>query len=133
MAIDYGTKRTGLAVTDPLQIIATSLDTVETKNAVTYIKHYASKEKLDAIVIGLPKRLDNSDSETAPMVRLFVGKLSKQLPDINIKYIDERFTTSIAQRAMIDGGMKKKDRREKGNVDKISATLILQTYLESIR
>lgn len=133
LAIDFGTKRTGLAVTDPLQIIATSLDTVETKNAVTYIKQYASKEKLDAIVIGLPKRLDNSDSETAPMVRLFVSKLSKQLPDINIHYIDERFTSSIAQRAMIDGGMKKKDRREKGNVDKISATLILQSYLESIR
>lgn len=131
LAVDYGTKRTGLAVTDPLQIIATSLETVETKNAVTFIKQYTSKEQVDAIVIGLPKRLDNSDSETAPMVRQFVSKLNKVLPSINVHYVDERFTSSIAQRAMIDGGMKKKDRREKGNVDKISATLILQTYLES--
>lgn len=133
LAIDYGTKRTGLAVTDPLQIIATALDTVETKNAIPYIKKYASAEPLDAIVIGLPKKLNNTDSDAAPLVRQFVVKLNKELPNTKVHTVDERFTSSIAKRTMIEGGMKKKDRREKGNVDKISATLILQTYLESRR
>jgi len=131
LAIDYGMKRTGLAVTDPLRIIATALDTVETSNLLPYLIQYFLKEQVDEAIIGLPKQMDNTDSETAPFVRQMVVKINKAFPDLPVKYVDERFTSKIALRAMIDGGMKKKDRREKQNVDKISATLILQTYLES--
>jgi len=130
LAIDFGTKRTGLAVTDPLRIIATALETVETAHLIDFLKKYFQKETVDEVVIGLPKRLDNTDSETAPGVRKFIGLLNKTFPDKPIQTIDERFTSSIAQRAMIDGGMKKKDRQVKGNVDKISAVLILQSYME---
>lgn len=133
MAVDYGRKRTGLAVTDPLQIIATALDTVETVKLLEYLKQYFQKEKVDEMVIGMPKRLDNTDSETAPFVRQMISKINLAFPDLPVKCVDERFTTKIALRAMIDGGMKKKDRRDKQNVDKISATLILQTYLGSRR
>jgi putative holliday junction resolvase len=130
LAIDFGTKRTGLAVTDPLRIIATALETVETANLLDSLKKYFQKEVVDEVVIGLPKRLDNTDSETAPAVRKFIEVFSKTFPDKPIHTIDERFTSSIAQRAMIDGGMKKKDRQVKGNVDKISAVLILQNYIQ---
>lgn len=133
MAVDYGRKRTGLAVTDPLQIIATALDTVETAKLIEYLKQYFQKEKVDEMVIGLPKQLDNTDSETAPFVRQMISKINKAFPELPVKCVDERFTTKIALQAMIDGGMKKKDRRDKQNVDKISATLILQTYLGSRR
>jgi putative Holliday junction resolvase len=128
LAIDYGTKRTGLAVTDPLKIIATALDTVETSTLLTYLKNYFQKEVVDEVVIGLPKRLNNTDSETAPAVRSFIEKFKVTFP-IPITTIDERFTSSIAQQAMLTGGMKKKDRQTKGNVDKISAVLILQDFL----
>jgi len=130
LAIDFGTKRTGLAVTDPLRIIATALETVETVYLIDFLKKYFQKEAVDEVVIGLPKRLDNTDSETAPAVRKFIELFRKTLPDKPIHTIDERFTSSIAQRAMIDGGMKKKDRQVKGNVDKISAVLILQSFME---
>jgi putative holliday junction resolvase len=130
LAIDFGTKRTGLAVTDPLRIIATALETVETANLLDFFRKYFQKEVVDEVVIGLPKRLDNTDSETAPAVRKFIELFSKTFPDKPIHTIDERFTSSIAQRAMIDGGMKKKDRQVKGNVDKISAVLILQNYIQ---
>ena len=133
MAIDYGMKRTGLAVTDPMRIIATALETVETAKLLTYLTQYFLKEQVDEVVIGLPKQMNNTDSETAPFVRQMVAKINKAFPDLPVKYVDERFTSKIALRAMIDGGMKKKDRRDKKNVDKISATLILQTYLESSR
>lgn len=133
LAIDYGVKRTGLAVTDPLQIIATALDTVETSKLLTYLKQYFLKEQVDEAIIGLPKQMNNTDSETASFVRQMVAKINESFPSLPVKYVDERFTSKIALRAMIDGGMKKKDRREKQNVDKISATLILQTYLESRR
>lgn len=133
MAVDYGKKRTGLAVTDPLQIIATALETVETPELINYLKSYFQKEKVDELVIGLPKQMDNTDSETAPFVREMAAKIQTTFPQLPIHYVDERFTSKIALRAMIDGGMKKKDRRQKGNVDKISATLILQGYLESRR
>ncbi len=133
MAIDYGMKRTGLAVTDPMRIIATALETVETDKLLTYLIQYFLKEQVDEVVIGLPKQMNNTDSETAPFVRQMVAKINKAFPDLPVKYVDERFTSKIALRAMIDGGMKKKDRRDKKNVDKISATLILQTYLESSR
>jgi putative Holliday junction resolvase len=130
LAIDYGTKRTGLAVTDPLRIIATALNTVETIELISFLKNYFQKELVDEAVIGLPRQLDNTDSATAPAVRKFIELFKSTFPAIPIQTIDERFTSSIAQRAMVDGGMKKKDRQVKGNIDKISATLILQDYLQ---
>lgn len=131
LAIDYGMKRTGIAVTDPLRIIATALDTVETKVALDFLAGYFSKEPVDEIVLGLPRTLKNEDSETAPAVRAFAEELKKKFPDKPVHFVDERFTSSIAKQTMILGGMKKKDRRDKSNVDKISAVLILQTYLQS--
>lgn len=133
MAVDYGRKRTGLAVTDPMQIIATALDTVDTSQLIAYLKKYFESEAVDELVIGMPKQMDNSDSEIASDVRQIKDKIAKQFPDLPIKYADERFTSKIALRAMIDGGMKKKDRRDKKNVDKVSATLILQSYMEARR
>jgi putative holliday junction resolvase len=130
LAIDYGTKRTGLAVTDPLKIIATALDTVETTQVLLFLRNYFKKEVVEEVVIGMPKQLNNTDSETAPAVRKFIESFIKNFPEIPIQTMDERFTSSIAQQAMIDGGMKKKNRQVKGNVDKISATLILQDYLQ---
>ena len=129
IAIDYGLKRTGLAVTDPQRIIATALETVETKSLLDFLASYFKKEQVDEIVIGLPKTLKNEDSETAPAVRIFARQLKEKFAAVPVHFADERFTSSIARQAMIDSGMKKKDRRVKGNVDKISATLILQTYL----
>ena len=129
IAIDYGLKRTGLAVTDPQRIIATALETVETKNLLDFLANYFRRERVDEIVMGLPKTLKNEDSETAPAVRSFAQQLNEKFPNHPVHFADERFTSSIARQTMIDGGMKKKDRRNKSNVDKISATLILQTYL----
>jgi putative holliday junction resolvase len=131
LAIDYGKKRTGIAVTDPLRIIATPLDTVVTADLLTFLKGYLQREPVDAFVVGMPKTLKNEDSEIAPLVRLFVEELKKTFPDKPVHLADERFTSSMAMRAMIDGGMKKKDRQVKGNVDKISATIILQSFLET--
>jgi putative holliday junction resolvase len=130
MAIDYGTKRTGLAVTDPLRIIATPLETVLTVDLMTFLKNYTVREVVDEFVVGMPKTLKNEDSEIAPLVRKFVDELGKVFPDKKINLADERFTSSMAMRAMIEGGMKKKDRQVKGNVDKISATIILQSFME---
>ena len=130
LAIDYGTKRTGLAVTDPMRIIATALDTVETSGLIKFLVKYCQKEAVDEVVIGMPRQMNNTDSETAPAVRKFIELFAKTFPGKPIRTLDERFTSSIAQRAMIEGGMKKKDRQVKGNVDKISATLILQDYLQ---
>ena len=131
LAIDYGIKRTGIAVTDPLRIIATPLDTVPTSNLLEFLKTYLKKESVDEFVVGMPKTLKNEDSETAPLVRVFVEELRKLFPEKKINLVDERFTSTIAKRAMIEGGMKKSDRRDKANVDKISATIILQSFLES--
>src|SRR5690606_1548550 len=131
LAIDYGTKRTGLAVTDPLRIIATALDTVSSSDLLTYLKNYTLKETVDEFVIGVPRTLNNEDSATAPMVREFIVKLKEAFPGIPVHEADERFSSSIAQRAMIEGGMKKKDRQKKGNVDKVSAVLILQAFMDS--
>ena len=133
MAIDYGTKRTGLAVTDTLRIIATPLETVPTLTLTDFLKAYTQKEPVDEFVVGMPKTLKNEDSEIAPLVRKFVEELKILFPEKPIHLADERFTSSMAQRAMIDGGMKKKDRRVKGNVDKISATIILQSFMEARR
>ena len=133
VAIDYGAKRTGLAVTDPLQIIATALETVRTHDLLEFLKKYSQSESVEAYVIGMPRRLDNSDSENAPRVQAFVKLLKKTFPDIPIHTHDERFTSSMALQSMIASGTKKSDRREKGNIDKISATIILQSFMESRR
>jgi len=133
LAIDYGLKRTGLAVTDPMRIIATALDTVETDKLLTYLTGYFQKEAVDQIVVGMPKRLNNEDTDMTPHVRQLVTQLENRFPEKPLALIDERFTSSIALRAMIDGGMKKKDRQVKGNVDKISATLILQSYMDTAK
>ena len=132
MAIDYGKKRTGLAVTDPLRIIATPLDTVATSELISYLGVYMKKETVDEFVVGMPKTLKNEDSEIAPLVRAFVEELKKVYPEKKIHLADERFTSRMAMQAMIEGGMKKKDRQIKGNVDKISATIILQSFLRSV-
>jgi putative Holliday junction resolvase len=134
VAIDYGLKRTGIAVTDPLRIIATPLDTVETGKLLIFLKSYLERETVDEFVVGMPKTLKNEDSAIAPEVRKFIQQLSITFPDKPIHEADERFTSSMAQRALIDGGMKKKDRQIKGNVDKVSAAIILQGYMgRSIR
>ena len=132
MAIDYGKKRTGLAVTDPLRIIATPLDTVATNELLSYLGGYMKKETVDEFVVGMPKTLKNEDSEIAPLVRAFVEELKKVYPEKKIHLADERFTSRMAMQAMIEGGMKKKDRQIKGNVDKISATIILQSFMRSV-
>ena len=129
LAIDYGLKRTGIAVTDPMRIIATPLETVLTNNLVPFLKTYLQKEAVDEFVIGMPKTLKNEDSQIAPQVRKFILVLKNEFPGKNVHETDERFTSKMAQRAMIEGGMKKKDRQIKGNADKISATLILQSFL----
>lgn len=131
LAIDYGKKRTGLAVTDPLQIIATALDVIESPKLFSYLKTYFQKEPVDVIVIGLPKTLRNEEEEMARLVRSVAEQLRNTFPDKPLHFLDERFTSKIALRTMIDSGTKKKDRREKGNVDKISATIILQDFLNS--
>src|SRR5690349_21633589 len=129
LAIDYGIKRTGIAVTDPLRIIATPLETVSTQSLLQFLKDYALREPVDAFVIGMPKTLKNEDSDTAPAVRKFVTVLKNTFPEKAVHEVDDRSTSSMAQRAMIEGGMKKKARQPKGNVDKISATIILQSFL----
>ncbi len=130
LAIDYGLKRTGLAVSDPMRIIATALDTVESSKLLTFLSSYFQKEQVDQLVVGLPKRLNNKDTDMTAPVQKLVAELQAKFPDKPVALIDERFTSSIAKQTMIDGGMSKKDRRVKGNVDKISATLILQSYME---
>jgi putative Holliday junction resolvase len=131
LAIDYGLKRTGMAVTDPLRIIATALETVETPRLMLFLKNYFQREPVDQVVIGMPKRLTNEDSSVAPLVRKFVDHFKLTFPDKPVFLIDERFTSSMAHQAMIEGGMKKMKRQVKGNVDKISATLILQSFLNT--
>jgi putative Holliday junction resolvase len=131
VAIDYGIKRTGIAVSDPLRIIATPLETVLSENLLSFLTLYAQREPVDEFVVGMPKTLLNEDSAIAPAVRKFVEELKKVFPEKRIHLADERFTSRMAQRAMIEGGMKKKDRQVKGNVDKISATIILQSFMSA--
>lgn len=133
LAVDYGKKRTGLAVTDELQIIAGGLTTVETTGLFDYILAYVKRENVERIVVGLPKTMNNEYSENMVRIEPFVNRLRKLLPDIPVEYYDERFTSQLAQRAMIDAGLGKKARRNKALVDEISATIILQSYLESNR
>lgn len=133
LAVDYGKKRTGLAVTDELQIIAGGLTTVETTGLFDFILDYVKREKVERIVVGLPKTMNNEYSENMVRIEPFVNRLRKLLPNIPVEYYDERFTSQLAQRAMIDAGLGKKARRNKALVDEISATIILQSYLESSR
>ena len=132
LAIDYGRKRTGIAVTDPLQIIAGNLATVPTHTLLAFIKDYIAREQVDRIVIGQPTQLNGEPSESMKYITPFVNRLRKELPDMTVVMYDERFTSSIAHQAMIDGGMKKSDRRDKSRVDAIAATIILNDYLQSI-
>lgn len=131
LAIDYGSKRVGIAVTDPLQIIATGLTTMEYKLAFDFIVNYCEKEKVETIVMGYPLNFDGSKTDSTQGVEDFVKKLEKRLPQMEIILEDERLTSKMAKEAMIAGGLKKMKRRDKSLVDKISATLILQSYLES--
>jgi len=133
LAIDYGSKRVGLAVSDPLRIIASSLEAVHSKDVIDFLKVYLIKEKVDIIVVGEPKTLMNVKSDSARFIDPFVVHLQRTFPEVKIERYDERFTSSIAQQTMLLGGMKKKDRKIKENVDKISATIILQDYMEFIK
>ena len=130
VGIDYGRKRVGVAVSDPLGIFASALETVHSAKIIDYLKNYASQERIVSFVVGYPMNMDNRPSEAAADVDVFLKLLAKHFPDIPVIKEDERFTSVLALRAMIDGGMKKSDRREKGAADKISAALILQTYLD---
>ena len=131
LAIDFGKKRTGIAVTDELQIIASGLTTVNTEELIPFLKNYIKKENVELFVVGKPKQLDNTDSESEILILPFLKKLTKEIPAIPINRIDERFTSKMAFQTMIDGGLKKKQRRNKALVDEISATIILQSYLYS--
>ena len=130
LALDYGTKRTGIAVTDELQIIASGLTTVDTKKIFSFLTNYLKNEKVELFVVGEPKQLDNTESESEQFIKPFIKKLSTTFPKIPIKRVDERFTSKIAFQSMIDSGLKKKQRRNKALIDEISATLILQSYLQ---
>tara|TARA_R110002049_G_scaffold309282_1_gene520055 strand:+ start:37701 stop:38111 length:411 start_codon:yes stop_codon:yes gene_type:complete len=131
LAIDYGMKRTGIAVTDELQIIASGLTTVNTSELISFLKEYTSKESVELFVIGEPKQMDNTPSESEALILPFIAKLEKQFPKIPMARVDERFTSKMAFQTMIDSGLKKKQRKSKALVDEISATLILQSYLYS--
>ena len=131
LAIDYGRKRCGLAVTDVLQIVATALDTVPSAQLIPYIKSYVARERVDEIIVGLPKTLDGQPSESMRYITPAINRLRKELPDIEIKFFDERFTSTLAHRAMIDSGVKKSDRRDKAAIDRMAAVIILNGYLES--
>lgn len=130
LAIDYGKKRVGLAVTDPMQMIANGLDTIHPNELMKYLDKYCSSENVETIVVGYPKQMNNTDSEAVEYIRPFLKKLRKQFPDIPVELEDERFTSKMALDTMIQGGMKKKQRQDKSNVDRISATIILQSFLE---
>ncbi len=129
LAIDYGKKRTGIAITDELQIIASGLTTVNTDELISFLKDYTFKENVDLFIIGKPKQMDNSDSESEELILPFIEKMNANFPEIPIKRIDERFTSKMAFQTMIDSGLKKKQRQNKALVDEISATIILQSYL----
>lgn len=132
MAIDYGQKRTGIAVTDPLQLIANGLTTIPSHTALEYIANYCQKEKVDCIVVGEPFTMQKQASDASRYIEPFVKKLRKTLPEMQVERIDESFTSRMAFQTMIDAGLSRKRRRDKALVDTISATLILQSYLESL-
>lgn len=133
IALDYGLKRVGIAVTDPSKIIANSLTTVDTPKVADFLADYFSKEKVELLVIGLPRQMNNELSESAPAIEAFVEKFRKRFPEMPVEFVDERFTSKLAMQAMVMGGVKKMDRRNKALVDSVSATIILQSYLESLQ
>lgn len=132
LAIDYGSKRCGIAVTDSLRIVAGGLTSIHSKDLVKFLEDYLKKESVDVIVVGEPKTLQNNKSDSARFIDPFVAHLRKKFPAVTIDRYDERFTSAIAQQTMLMGGLKKKDRQDKGTVDVISAILILQDYMEFV-
>ena len=132
LAIDYGQKRVGLAVTDLLHITANGLDSILVHDVLDYLQKYIDKEPVETFVIGLPRQLNGEESDSMQYIRPFAIGLQRRFPDIELVYVDERFTSVLAHKAMLEGGLKKKDRQNKALVDKISATIILQSYLESL-
>ncbi len=130
LSIDYGLKRTGIAVTDPLQIIATGLTTVESPKLINFLKDYFSKETVELIIIGEPKNWDDTDTHATPLVKKIIERLKKEFPAIPLKTVDERYTSKMASQAMIEMGLKKMQRRNKALVDEIAATIMLQEYLQ---
>ena len=131
ICIDYGGKRTGLAVTDPMQIIATALTTIETKELIPFLKKYFAAEAVELILIGEPLNLDDTPTHATALVQQAIKQLQKNFPNIPLKKIDERFTSKMASKAMVEMGMKKKQRQQKGNIDQIAATIMLQEYLQN--
>ena len=131
LALDFGTKRTGIAITDELQIIASGLTTVDTKDVIKFLKDYTAQEDVELFVLGEPKQMDNSVSESEEHIQAFMNKLQSSFPKIPITRVDERFTSKMAFQTMIDSGLTKKQRRNKALIDEISATIILQSYLSS--
>jgi putative Holliday junction resolvase len=132
MAFDYGTKRIGIAVTDPLQIIATGLDTVHPNTIIDYLKKYMFTEPVERFIVGEPKQMDNTPSQSAQHVRGFVNLLKKQFPEIPIEMLDERFTSKMAHAAILASGRNKKDRQDKGLVDTVSAVILLQSWMSKL-
>lgn len=133
LAIDYGRKRSGIAVSDTLQIIANGLTTVPSHTLIAFLKDYVAKESVELIIVGLPRQMNYEESESMQYIKPFVKKLQKEIPNIPVEYFDERFTSQMAHQTMIDGGLKKKQRQNKALVDEISATIILQGYMEGRR
>lgn len=132
LAIDYGRKRSGIAVTDPMRIIATGLTTVESPKLLDWLKDYCTKEEVDVFVVGEAKHMDNTPSESMQYIEPFVAKLKETFPSKEIARVDERFTSKMAFQAMIDGGLKKKQRQNKALIDQVSATIILQSYMSQV-
>jgi putative Holliday junction resolvase len=133
LAIDYGKKRTGLAVSDPLQIIAGGLAAIESREVIDFLQKYTAREEVELFILGEPRQMNYELSENMPRVELFRRNLQKTIPNIRIQMVDERFTSVLAHRAMLDGGLKKKQRQNKALVDELSATILLQTYLETLK
>lgn len=133
IAIDYGKKRTGLAVSDPLKIIAGGLTTLSSHEVIDFLNNYIKKENVDLIILGEPRQMNYEFSENMSRVNVFKKKLTQSIPHIEIKMVDERFTSVLAHKAMLEGGLKKEKRQNKGLVDELSATILLQSYLETIR
>jgi putative holliday junction resolvase len=132
LAIDYGGKRTGIAVTDPMQIIATGLETIPSHELIPFLKKYIETEPVELIIIGMPLGLNDEETDGTAGARNAIARIKKAFPTIQIKEVDERYTSKMAKQAMLDMGMKKKDRQVKGNVDVIAATIILQEYMASL-
>jgi putative Holliday junction resolvase len=132
LCIDYGKKRTGIAVTDPLKIIATALTTVETTSLINFLKNYFNGEQVELVLIGEPKNLDDSDTHATPLVNQFIQRFKKEFPLMKIEKVDERYSSKMAVQSMVAMGMKKKDRQKKENIDQIAAAIMLQEYLKTL-